>query len=102
MVTEGDLQRYRQIRNRYKGSIIIHPIMTGGIVPDEVQGKLFEEGWTRSGYTICWNCIEGRSSLIAKPPVRNFLNIVAEFFEELIEPVRDFIICEDTASQHPS
>lgn len=25
-VTEGDLQRYRQIRNRYKGSIIIHPM----------------------------------------------------------------------------
>lgn len=80
MVTEGDLQRYRQIRNRYKGSIIIHPIMTGGIVPDEVQEKLFEEGWTRIGYAICWDCLEGRSSLIAKPPVRDFLGRVAEFF----------------------
>ena len=54
--------------------------MTGGIVPDEVQERLFEEGWTRIGYAVCWDCLEGRSSLIAKPPVRDFLGCVAEFF----------------------
>jgi len=80
MVAECYLQRYRHVRNRYKGSIIINPIMTGGIVPDEVQDKLFEEGWVRIGYTICWDCLEGRSSLVARPPVRDFLNSIAEFF----------------------
>jgi len=68
------------MKNRYKTDVIIHPIMTGGIVPDEVQKRLFEEEWTRVGYSVCFDCIEGRSSLIGKPPVRHFLNDIAEFF----------------------
>lgn len=80
MVKHGDLQKYGQIQNRYKECIIVHPIMIGGIVPEEVQKKLLEEKWTQIGYSICFDCIEGRSSLIAKPPVRDFLNTIAEFF----------------------
>jgi len=74
------LKRYNQIKNSYKEAIIIHPIMTGGQVPREVQKNLFEEEWTRIGYSVCFDCIEGRSSLISKPPVVDFLDDVAEFF----------------------
>ena len=80
MVTREILQKYKQMRNPYKTSIIIHPIMTGGILPQEVQKKLFEEEWTGIGYAVCFDCIEGRSSLIAKPPVRKFLDDIADFF----------------------
>jgi len=80
MVTLRELQRYKQIQNQYKACTIIHPIMTGGIVPEDVQKRLYEEGWTKVGYTMCFDCIEGRSSLIAKPPIRDFLNNIAEFF----------------------
>jgi len=80
MVKIEDLQRYSQIRNPHKEAIIIHPIMTGGLVPEEVQKNLFEEGWTKIGYSVCFDCIEGRSSLISKPPVADFLDDVAEFF----------------------
>ena len=80
MVTHGDLQRYERMRNRYKGDLIIHPIMTGGIVPDEVQRRLLEEGWTKVGYSACFDCLEGRSGLIAKPPIREFLADITEFF----------------------
>jgi len=74
------LQRYGQIRNQYKGAVIVHPIMTGGLVPDDVQKKLYEEGWTNIGYSVCFDCIEGRSSLISKPPVTDFLSDIAEFY----------------------
>ncbi|MFQ6086014.1 MAG: O-phospho-L-seryl-tRNA:Cys-tRNA synthase [Candidatus Bathyarchaeia archaeon] len=68
------------MRNRYKDHIIVHPIMTGGIVSRDVQEKLFEEGWMKAGYAVCFDCIEGRSSFITKPPVRSFLGDVADFF----------------------
>jgi Sep-tRNA:Cys-tRNA synthetase len=56
--------------------------MTGGLVPDEVQRRLFEEGWIKIGYSLCFNCMKGRSGLIkAKPPVGDFLDEVAELFE---------------------
>ena len=74
------LQRYGQLKNPYRKAIIINPIMTGGLVPEKVQQRLFEEGWTKIGYSVCFDCLEGRSSLISKPPVRQFLNDVAEFF----------------------
>ena len=54
--------------------------MTGGIIPEEVQKKLFDEEWIKVGYSVCFDCIEGRSSLVAKPPVKEFLTNVAEFF----------------------
>jgi Sep-tRNA:Cys-tRNA synthetase len=65
---------------RYKDHIIINPLMRGGIVPKDVQKKLFEEGWTEVGYNVCHDCIEGRSSLITKPGIRSFLSEVAEFY----------------------
>jgi len=74
------LQRYTQLRNQYKGAVIVHPIMTGGLVPDDAQKKLYEEGWTNIGYSVCFDCLEGRSSLISKPPVTDFLSDIAEFF----------------------
>jgi Sep-tRNA:Cys-tRNA synthetase len=54
--------------------------MTGGILPQEVQKRLLEEGWTKAGYAICFDCLDGRSSLIGKPPVKDFQADVAEFF----------------------
>ncbi len=54
--------------------------MTGGILPGEVQKRLWEEGWVKVGYSVCFDCLEGRSSLISKPPVREFLSDIAEFF----------------------
>jgi len=80
MVKIENLQRYGQIMNRYKEATIIHPIMTGGLVPEEVQARLLEEKWIKFGYSICFDCIEGRSGLISKPPVANFLGDIAEFF----------------------
>lgn len=73
-------QKYLSLRNDYKSHIIVQAIMTGGIVPDEVQKKLSEEGWTRTGYTLCFDCMKGRSDLIAKPPVGAFLEDIASFF----------------------
>ncbi len=65
---------------RYKDKIIINPLMRGGIVPKDVQKNLYEEGWMEVGYDLCFDCIEGRSSLITKPPVKTFLSDVAKFF----------------------
>ncbi len=65
---------------RYKNAIIINPLMRGGIVPVEVKQKLCSEGWMDVGYAICFDCIEGRSSLITKPPIASFLEEVAKFF----------------------
>ncbi|NWG09053.1 MAG: aminotransferase class V-fold PLP-dependent enzyme [Nitrososphaerales archaeon] len=74
------MAKFRSIVNQYKSDIIIHPIMRGGVIPDNVQKMLIDEGWMKVGYTICYNCIEGRSSLISKPPVDEFLPMVADFF----------------------
>jgi len=79
MVKIGDLQRYDAFKNRYKEAIIVNPIMTGGLVPKETQKKLIEEGWLSIGYSVCFDCLKGRSSLISKPPIRDFLADVAEF-----------------------
>lgn len=68
------------IQYRYKDHIIINALMRGGIVPKDVQKRLFEEGWAEIGYDVCFDCIEGRSSLITKPPIKSFLNEVAKFF----------------------
>ncbi|MEM2875439.1 MAG: O-phospho-L-seryl-tRNA:Cys-tRNA synthase [Candidatus Bathyarchaeia archaeon] len=75
-----DLQRYSQITNQYRGLTVIHPIMTGGLLPEDVQRRLIEEEWVRIGYSTCFDCIEGRSSLVSKPPIDDFLVDVAEFF----------------------
>jgi len=72
-------QKYFSFGNDYKNHIIVQAIMTGGVVPAEVQKRLFEEGWTRTGYTLCFDCMKGRSDLIAKPPVNAFLEDVASF-----------------------
>ncbi|MCW4025945.1 MAG: aminotransferase class V-fold PLP-dependent enzyme, partial [Candidatus Bathyarchaeota archaeon] len=79
-MTIENIQRYTQIRNPYKESVIIHPIMTGGLVPEETQRRLFEEGWTKIGYSLCFDCLKGRSGLISKPPIGRFLNDIAMFF----------------------
>jgi Sep-tRNA:Cys-tRNA synthetase len=79
MVEISSLQRYEAFKNRYRDAIIIHPIMTGGLVPEETQKRLIEEGWIGIGYSACFDCIKGRSSLISKPPIRDFLSDVAKF-----------------------
>ncbi|MFQ5888340.1 MAG: O-phospho-L-seryl-tRNA:Cys-tRNA synthase, partial [Candidatus Hydrothermarchaeales archaeon] len=58
----------------------INPLMRGGIVPKDIQKRLYEEGWMEVGYDLCFDCIQGRSSLITKPPVKSFLGDVAKFF----------------------
>jgi Sep-tRNA:Cys-tRNA synthetase len=68
------------VNYRYKGMTIINPLMRGGIVPQEVRERLYEEGWTEVGYAVCFDCIEGRSSLITKPGIKSFLGEVAKFF----------------------
>lgn len=73
------IQRYSQLGNQYKGAVIVHPIMTGGLVPEETQKHLFEEGWTRIGYALCYDCLKGRSDQISKPPVGRFLEDIATF-----------------------
>jgi len=80
MVKADGLRKYAQIRNQYKEAVIVHPIMRGGLVPEEVQRNLFEEGWTKTGYSVCFDCIQGRSGLISKPPIANFLGDVTDFF----------------------
>ena len=79
MVKIGRLQKYCEIKNRYKEAIIINPIMTGGLIPKRTWEKLIEENWLNVGYSICFDCIKGQSSLISKPPIRDFLSEVAEF-----------------------
>ena len=79
MVKIDRLQKYDAFKNRYKEAIIVHPIMTGGLVPGEAQRKLVEEGWLGIGYSACFDCLKGRSSLISKPPIRDFLADIAEF-----------------------
>ncbi len=66
--------------NRYKDYVVINPLMRGGILPQEVQEQLCQDGWLEIGYSVCHDCIEGRSSLITKPPIRKFLKQVAEFY----------------------
>jgi Sep-tRNA:Cys-tRNA synthetase len=74
-----NLQRYSQLKNPGKGYLIINPIMVGGILPGEAQHKLLDEEWIRTGYAVCFDCLEGRSSLIRKPNVQQFLGDLAEF-----------------------
>ncbi len=73
--------KFQSINNPYKQDVIIHPIMRGGIIPDEVQKMLIDEGWMKVGYAVCYDCIEGRSGLVSKPPINEFLPTVAEFFD---------------------
>lgn len=80
MINLSTLQRYKTFKNQYKGYIIVHPLMRGGIIPREVQEKLIDEDWTRTGYALCFDCIQGRSDLIGDPPVHDFLDDVAKFF----------------------
>jgi Sep-tRNA:Cys-tRNA synthetase len=68
------------MKYRYKDYIVINPLMRGGIVPEEVKKRLYEEGWVDIGYSACHDCIEGRSSLITKPDIKSFLSEVARFF----------------------
>jgi len=79
MVEISRLQKYCEIKNRYKEAIIINPIMTGGLIPKRTWEKLIEENWLNVGYSICFDCIKGQSSLVSKPPIRDFLSEVAEF-----------------------
>jgi len=67
-------------KNRYKDFIIINPLMRGGIVPEEVQERLCEDKWTGVGYSVCFDCLEGRSGLVTKPPVKKFLDEIAKFY----------------------
>ena len=66
--------------NKYKGYTIVNPLMVGGIVPDDVAGKLCSEEWVKVGYSVCFNCLEGRSGLVTKPNVKAHLEEVSAFF----------------------
>ena len=79
MIRIDRLRKYCEIKNRYKEAIIINPIMTGGLIPKETWEKLIEENWLNVGYSVCFDCIKGQSSLVSKPPIRDFLSEVAEF-----------------------
>lgn len=70
----------QQLRFRYKDKIVVNPLMRGGIVPEEVQEELCREKWLSIGYALCFDCIEGRSSLITKPNVKKHLENIASFF----------------------
>jgi len=67
------------LKNPYRDHIIVNPLMRGGILPPEVGNEFFAE-WGRVGYAVCYDCLEGRSSLCGKPPVKKFLERVAAFF----------------------
>ena len=69
-----------EFTNKYKGHTIVNPLMTGGILPREVQENLCNKEWLRVGYSLCFNCLEGRSSLVTKPSVKDHLQKIAEFF----------------------
>ena len=67
------------MENPYKDMIIINALMRGGIIPEDVRQELCS-GWMGVGYINCYDCLEGRSSLISKPPVKSFLEEMAAFF----------------------
>lgn len=67
-----------ELKNTYKDHIIIHPLMRGGILPENLCQKLSE--WVSVGYNTCYDCLEGRSSLCSKPPIKKHLEDVASFF----------------------
>jgi Sep-tRNA:Cys-tRNA synthetase len=73
-------QEFKVGNSPSKEKIVVQPIMTGGVVPKEVQKEIFEGDWMRVGYSACFDCLEGRSGLISKPPVREFLAEVAKFY----------------------
>ena len=64
--------------NKYKDFLVISPLMRGGIIPTEVRLKA--QDWMDVGYINCYTCIDGRSSFLNNPPVKEFLQSVAEFF----------------------
>lgn len=66
------------LTNPYKDHIIINPLMRGGIIPQEVKARLPE--FMEVGYIACFDCLEGRSSLLTKPNIKDFLVEVASFF----------------------
>ncbi len=67
-----------KIENPYIDKIIINALMRGGIVPAEVHKELPQ--WTKVGYITCFDCLQGRSSLCDSPPIKKFLQDVANFF----------------------
>ncbi|MBU0566434.1 hypothetical protein KJ693_11950, partial [bacterium] len=67
-----------QLKNPYKDMIVINALMRGGIVPKEIRQEL--TNWMEVGYITCFDCLEGRSSLVGKPPIKKFLEEVANFF----------------------
>lgn len=66
------------LKNPYRNMIVINALMRGGIVPEEVRQEL--SNWMEVGYITCFDCLEGRSSLVGKPPIKKFLEEVAGFF----------------------
>ncbi len=65
--------------NPYKDHTVINALMRGGILPVEIRERLYDQ-WGDLGYVACYDCLEGRSSLCSKPPVRKFLSRIAAFF----------------------
>lgn len=66
------------LENPGKNHIVINALMRGGVIPSQVKQNLLE--WIDVGYINCFDCLEGRSSLVNKPPIKKFLHDVANFF----------------------
>ncbi|MFX1274439.1 MAG: O-phospho-L-seryl-tRNA:Cys-tRNA synthase [Promethearchaeota archaeon] len=64
-------------RNINEEFINIHPIQRGGILTPEAFKALISYG---DGYSLCDNCLKGRIDKIENPPVVEFLNDLAKFF----------------------
>ncbi len=54
--------------------------MVGGQIPEEVFTEIVKNKYSRVGYVNCFNCLEGRSSFVTKPPIKTFLDELAGFF----------------------
>lgn len=68
-----------EVKNPYSNHVIINALMRGGLVPEDICQKLSSE-WVKVGYNTCFDCLEGRSSLCSKPPVKKHLQNIASFF----------------------
>ncbi|MBY9006155.1 MAG: O-phospho-L-seryl-tRNA:Cys-tRNA synthase [Candidatus Lokiarchaeota archaeon] len=72
------VEKYSNLSRRANEDYInIHPIQRGGILTSEAYKALISFG---DGYSLCDNCLKGRLDKIENPPVIDFLNDVARYF----------------------
>jgi len=72
------VQKYSKLtRSINEEYINIHPIQRGGILTAEAYKALIAYG---DGYSLCDNCLKGRIDKIENPPVVEFLEDVASYY----------------------